>query len=228
MGATCGGGQYERSRTIIVEAKGTGKPCSGSLSMVDACNTWPCPLAPGSDDCQWGSWQSWGACDKCGGQRKRFRHIKVMAQNGGRECLPQASEEIAACPRSCHTRVFCTWGEWSEETPCSVTCGIGFVKRVRHLMKSDHPPKAVNLYQDAPKYAESEIQGGHRFREIVTSFACGGLFTFIAAWGRHIFRRAPQASSRTWRPGAFAANAETWLDGNSDEDMEESSRGLLE
>ena len=32
-------------------------------------------------DCMWGQWEMWGACDKCGGQRKRFRRVLWQEQD---------------------------------------------------------------------------------------------------------------------------------------------------
>merc|ERR1711865_1172872 len=75
----------------------------------------------------------WGACDKCGGQRKRTRQIFKMAEDGGNPCTPGASEETEKCKRQCHAPVFCAWSAWEEDGGCSVTCGTGTVKRVRYL-----------------------------------------------------------------------------------------------
>lgn len=43
----------------------------------------------------------WGACLKCSGERKRFRHILVYPAQGGRECAPADVEEVGSCPNPC-------------------------------------------------------------------------------------------------------------------------------
>lgn len=37
-------------------------------------------------DCVLGHWQSWGACNACGGERTRRRQVLTFPKNGGREC----------------------------------------------------------------------------------------------------------------------------------------------
>ena len=37
-------------------------------------------------DCVLGHWQSWGACNACGGERTRRRQVVTFPRNGGMEC----------------------------------------------------------------------------------------------------------------------------------------------
>merc|ERR1719361_2372546 len=93
---TCGRGQRERRRSIVEESKNGGSPCVDHLSETAGCDLAACAAHPGTD-CKWDAWSQWGACDKCGGQRKRFRHIAQMAKDGGEACDPGASDETARC-----------------------------------------------------------------------------------------------------------------------------------
>merc|ERR1712070_1211519 len=69
----CGPGEQKRSREVLREAQNNGSPCYGASAEVQQCQVKKCPPVPGPRPCQWGDWNEWGACDKCGGQRKRNR-----------------------------------------------------------------------------------------------------------------------------------------------------------
>merc|ERR1711957_575944 len=140
---TCAGGQHQRERVVKVEAKNGGSSCYGPLAEVDECNAGHCPTPPGPKPCIWGAWMGWGACDKCGGQRKRTRQILKMPEDGGEPCTPGASEETEKCKRQCHAPVYCAWSGWEEEGDCSVTCGVGTVKRIRYLQAHAQQPSGV-------------------------------------------------------------------------------------
>jgi len=128
----CGMGQTTKTRKILQEAKHGGEPCTGSLSVVSTCGS-ECPAPPNAAGCEWGEWNLWGACDKCGGQRKRVRQIKKMPEAGGDPCQPGAAMETEKCPRECHAEEFCEWSAWATDQPCSVECGAGFEMKSRHL-----------------------------------------------------------------------------------------------
>ncbi|CAE8621650.1 unnamed protein product [Polarella glacialis] len=105
--------------------------------------------------------QEWGACDKCGGQMKRFRRtaaagsqsshvikcgIEEVAFGSARSLLlrfpmrkPGAAEEIAECPRKCHELSYCAWGDWSPYSECTNTCGEGMKSRNRRLKVVNDP-----------------------------------------------------------------------------------------
>merc|ERR1712072_563814 len=111
----------------------------------------------------WGKWIEWGACDKCGGQMKRNRQIVQMAEKGGSLCSMAASEETKKCKRQCHKEVFCEWRDWEDEAPCSVSCGVGMIKRVRYLHATDKIPEIVmndavghHVHKDLKEHVELE------------------------------------------------------------------------
>jgi len=179
--ATCGSGQSERKRDIAVEPENGGSTCAGPLSQIEQCADEICPIPPGPKPCEWGVWMEWGACDKCGGQRKRNRQIVRMPEEGGTPCVAGASEETEECKRECHKQVFCAWNSWEDEGACSTSCGVGTVKRVRYLQVS-------NGEETSSVIAEAEIHDGIDFktspdnhlREVMLSFACGSVASFMA------------------------------------------------
>merc|ERR1712019_252548 len=85
-------------------------------------------------DCVYGDWENWNACGKCGGQRKRFRHIVQHAQDGEKNCEKFDSEELGACPFICEEKGHCVWSNWGEFGPCTAQCGKGKRMRMRSLV----------------------------------------------------------------------------------------------
>jgi len=134
----CGGGATYSSRTILTPGKDGGILCNGTFKKVEACNEQNCSAKQAllvGNDCSWAEWADWGACDRCGGQRKRFRHIGRQAGLGGNACAPAGTEEVQSCSRHCHNGGrFCSWAPWSLWSTCSATCGNGRLSRNRQLM----------------------------------------------------------------------------------------------
>merc|ERR1712048_352043 len=175
---TCGGGQRGRTRKVKTEAKAGGKPCGGedgALSETTGCNEGSCNAGVEVQDCTWGDWKNWGECDKCGGEKRRYRLITAMPKNGGKPCdknLPL--EEVGNCTRACHERQYCVWGDWGEYDACSVTCGEGYKKRERSLIAvSGDEPDTSRLFNDLIK--EKEQMQNENVQEMVLAFACGGV-----------------------------------------------------
>lgn len=156
----CGPGQTTRRRDIVTDAKNGGSPCLGVLEASAQCkDQLPCasrdhPPKP----CLWGDWSDWGACDRCGGEQKRYRHITQMPQYGGDECQPQASEEIGKCPRQCHDRFFCEWSAWEVVDTCSAACGPGFKSEQRVLKPTLKQPQQAQLGDDAGSQTRGLIE----------------------------------------------------------------------
>eukprot|EP01004_Peranema_trichophorum_P002386 NODE_144_length_3469_cov_340.552002_g122_i1.p1 GENE.NODE_144_length_3469_cov_340.552002_g122_i1~~NODE_144_length_3469_cov_340.552002_g122_i1.p1 ORF type:complete len:1105 (-),score=461.08 NODE_144_length_3469_cov_340.552002_g122_i1:155-2980(-) len=122
----CGGGYTTRNRGIIVQPRGTGKPC---LSTIDTkrCNTNPCPV-----DCQVSDWSSWSECTATCGGGKQYRTRKVVknSANGGSECPHQQETQscnVQVCPRDC------VMSEWTTFGACSKLCGRGTQIRTRTI-----------------------------------------------------------------------------------------------
>lgn len=144
--AQCGKGQKVRSREVRTMNSHGGRPCHVSLTEMAPCESKPCQLACTPRNCTWAEWGEWSACDKCGGQQKRFRHIKSTAACGGNRCEPGNAEVIAKCPRKCHELSYCVWGEWGKYAECTTTCGSGIKSRVRRLKVVNQPlPRVTGL-----------------------------------------------------------------------------------
>lgn len=187
----CGGGTQVLSRDILIEAQWGGKACEGPSKQMQACNTQECGSGR---DCMYKEWQEWGACNHCGGQRKRFRHISMPSYDG-KPCTQANTEEVQNCSRRCHGNHYCVWDTWSLWSSCSVTCGTGRQNRKRNLVLSEHQPhvpledykyvmqKFEALQLDMQRRSQSHNQalvlcflGG-----LVCFFAAGATFRFFVA-----------------------------------------------
>jgi len=132
----------------------------------------------------WGKWIEWGSCDKCGGQMRRNRQIVQMAEKGGRMCQMGASEETRKCKRQCHKAVYCEWKDWEDEAPCSVSCGVGMIKRVRLLQPTDKAPEVI-MDDEIEEHVDDDLQEllakdqRRRLKQVVMSFACGSIGSFV-------------------------------------------------
>lgn len=154
--------------------------CEGAMAEVAQCQLEVCPIPPGPKPCVWGVWLEWGACDKCGGERKRSRQITRMPDAGGSPCETHASEETEKCKRQCHKPIYCEWGKWEEQDKCSVSCGEGIVTRVRYLQISERPTGLISKVEDLNlRMKNQEVFEGKRTREVILSFAAGGLASFV-------------------------------------------------
>lgn len=182
--ATCGGGQRTRRRDIKTEAKGTGLACDANLMEVDGCKDEVCddhsPL-----DCEWGQWSEWGACDKCGGEKRRYRHIKQMPRFGGQACGYQASEEFIACPRHCHERVFCAWQDWKEWDDCTASCGSGTRMRSRKLELTAEKPIEVK-YEELQMHTD-QLEA-NKMQDVLTAFAAGSVSFVLVMLSARVLR----------------------------------------
>jgi len=202
----CGGGQTQRIRRIVTEPKGGGIPFSGPLEQTDGCNLDPC-LVNGTAPipCTWGDWSEWGACDKCNGQRHRFRNIKTMPEFGGAPCLLHKTEETERCARNCHGPLWCSWGDWSSYAECTKTCGKGTMKRERHLTLSESEPELDAIAEKyvvmTDKMSEFEAVIESRPKDLATSFVAG-FFSLVAGFGAlRFFRKS--ADSKTYQLAAM-------------------------
>lgn len=212
--ATCGSGSHSRYREIVHERFAGGKACEGPLAVQQTCNNLECEAQCQPVDCLWADWTSWSACDKCGGQRKRFRHVSALPVCGGKLCDPTLAEETTNCTRMCHEPIYCGFGEWESWSVCDATCGEGVRMRSRQLelhvkdntqsdvfrTLSDNAEEAddVEALQARIERLASETQALERRRaqEMMVAFGCGfgaiiiGMTLFRAA------RRLDLTSSR--------------------------------
>lgn len=129
---TCGGGKQYRTRTCTRPSpQYGGLNCSGlgpEREDVD-CNQNPCPINGGYSE-----WSDYSACSvSCNsGKETRTRMCnRPPPQHGGKDCsLYGPAKET----RSCFIKV-CpvdgNYGNWSEFSPCTKTCGRGLKTRTR-------------------------------------------------------------------------------------------------
>lgn len=193
-----------RMRRITSEAKSGGAPCNTTIGETMACGIDPCRLGKKTVNCLWGDWGNWGACDKCGGEKRRYRHIEKMPENGGAACENQPSEEFSNCTRHCHDRQYCVWSDWSGYGDCTTTCGPGYQKRDRTLKLLQAAPPPVKdpskLYEDLRSQAQ-QVQSS-RTQEMVIAFACGCVsFVVMLSAGRALRSSASVVGTNTREMG---------------------------
>jgi len=138
---SCGGGQKNRSRVVLVSPRGGGKLCEPhAMADTAPCNTQSCGHTV---DCVLGFWADWGACScSCNGIRQRQRHIETYPEMGGNGCsdsLKQVEgcnldkcgedEESSGGPMNCLLAPFSTWSE------CSAKCNTGIQTRTRDVAR---------------------------------------------------------------------------------------------
>ncbi|CAE7853229.1 HMCN1 [Symbiodinium necroappetens] len=138
--ASCGTGQQVKERTIIQPPSKGGFGCSAALSITRQCANQPCHDECIPTDCLWTDWSHWGACNQCGGERQRVRHISQHPACGGQACHHGNAVEVAKCPRTCTDKTYCIWESWSEYGPCTATCGAGQQSRTRRLHPTTQAP----------------------------------------------------------------------------------------
>lgn len=198
--ATCGGGQHIRSRKIEQHPTNGGKGCDDALSEIKECARGECG-GPAPSDCKFGEWEDWGECDKCSGERRRFRSILAYPSNGGKECDPTVTVELGKCPRRCNHQKLCEWDDWGAWSGCTVNCGKGGKRRRRrylHLteagqeMLPEHLAEVMRGYESLRERATA--LEAHHAHEVLISFvagcatilgALGGLRAWSTTRGRH-------------------------------------------
>jgi len=212
--ATCDGGQQSRARSIQGDPAVSGPDCLGALSETRGCSTKPCPVLCTPVDCQWGHWSQWSACDKCGGEKKRTRHVQVLPTCLGKPCAAEAAEEATNCTRKCHEPTYCAFGDWKDWGLCSTSCGHGIRSRIKNL-ELRSAPEAIRVLtagsneKDAvfsQKFDQLEQMADtlqtRRLQEMVVAFACGLMSLVVGLFLVRIVRR-PRSGYTVLDPNAM-------------------------
>jgi len=97
--STCGGGNRQRSKRVLVSMQYKGDQC-GSVNEGENCNVDACDA-----DCVLGEWSKWGQCSQqCNSGYRRRRKAIVVPKRGAGKCPSQYSR-IRQETRSCNRRV---------------------------------------------------------------------------------------------------------------------------
>jgi len=132
-------GMHERHRSIAGAAQYGGKPCKGPEVEAEPCLT-DCGSLP-LRDCEYSEWTQWSACPvTCGGggtdqdtNLVRYRTVTQFPQGGGRSCNGGVVQEQPCALSPCPEKIDCAWGDWSEYSACTATCGGGETSRSRQI-----------------------------------------------------------------------------------------------
>jgi len=123
----------QTSRRIIKHIAEDGIVCKGDVQKLQSCTVREVP-DEGPIDCEWGAWSPWTSCSKscAGGKQQSFRTFHRTPDRGGKSCAGTFMKEQDCQQHSCPgdwrpgpETIDCQWSDWTEATPCSVTCGIG-------------------------------------------------------------------------------------------------------
>lgn len=135
---TCGGGQTQRSRFVLVPSDEGGEPCADVMSEVNECPSKPCEQTT-CQDCEWEQWSEWSECPatSCVGQKYRRRAVMRAPDSCGRPCDESHSKETAPCTSACQEGArpgfYCAWAEWADMGGCAAECGATTRLRSRNL-----------------------------------------------------------------------------------------------
>jgi len=133
-------GTQERARSVHVFNSHGGKPCSGALRQVRACQdagAKGCSKLEGDVDCVLSAWSLWNECtNSCGGgQHFRNRHVVQQAHGVGERCIGNMREVESCGADSCSgtAPTDCVWEDWSPFSACTASCGGGQMTRHRAI-----------------------------------------------------------------------------------------------
>uniref|UniRef100_A0A7M5V4H0 VWFA domain-containing protein n=1 Tax=Clytia hemisphaerica TaxID=252671 RepID=A0A7M5V4H0_9CNID len=132
---TCGKGSHYRKRKCVGQYYG-GKYCDGKDTEYKDCRVAYCPIHG-----HWGKWSGFSTCSKTCGKGTRYRSRKCEGQKYGGDYCPGKDEEY----KDCHIKEYCAidgyWGEWSDFSTCSKTCGKGDHYRTRKCIGKNYGGK---------------------------------------------------------------------------------------
>nr|XP_022322237.1 hemicentin-1-like isoform X1 [Crassostrea virginica] len=125
---SCGEGVHERQRACDnPPSQFGGQYCLGDNTQLKMCSVQQCAV-----DGMWGQWNHWTACSQScgGGVRTRTRSCDSPAPlYGGSPCSGRGSLIDYCNPQPCP--VHGNWAGWESWGACSVSCGVGLMKRFR-------------------------------------------------------------------------------------------------
>ncbi|CAJ1459864.1 unnamed protein product [Effrenium voratum] len=167
----------KRVRKISQMAVHGGRACSGPLEEVES-------IPPITTDCEVSEWTMWDSCD-----RSRNRYITSLRSADGQGCelglgMTQKCDGDHFCGKT-----DCRWGEWSQWSGCTCSCGGGQQTRTRHIARAPRngglPCEEGDKEQLAPCNVQEcgttqcrDGQWGEWTEWSPCSVSCGGGVTF--------------------------------------------------
>ncbi|XP_068740870.1 A disintegrin and metalloproteinase with thrombospondin motifs adt-1-like isoform X2 [Montipora capricornis] len=109
-----------------------GRPCQGISVQTKSCQLPTCP-----PHVSWGPWNPWSLCSKTCGTGSQSRNRTCNGGIPGQGQCPGSDEETRNCNTQSCPVINGGWGQWSNWSSCSVSCGPGTRIRTR---RCDSPP----------------------------------------------------------------------------------------
>eukprot|EP01062_Namystynia_karyoxenos_P036408 TRINITY_DN26517_c0_g1_i2.p1 TRINITY_DN26517_c0_g1~~TRINITY_DN26517_c0_g1_i2.p1 ORF type:complete len:1483 (+),score=380.93 TRINITY_DN26517_c0_g1_i2:63-4451(+) len=127
--APCGGGWHTRERVVLTDPTASGRACGETVQRRE-CNDHSC-----SQDCRVTPWSNWSACSvNCGGgEQVSTRSIQQSAAGSGTPCPTNLVRRRVCNTDSCGSD--CQVSAWSTFSACTVSCGGGFRRRQRTVLR---------------------------------------------------------------------------------------------
>ncbi|XP_035212991.1 spondin-1-like isoform X5 [Stegodyphus dumicola] len=155
---SCGHGFKMRSRQYTNKKKAEMVGCTVQLVDKEPCN----PPCVGNISCRTTEWGEWSECSVTCGKGLRTRSRKYLDNRARKTCAFELMEkETCMAPKAvCDTEPIrpnstCAVTQWSEWSPCTVTCGKGLKVRTRLYLKTSAMSVCnVELMQKAPCTAD--------------------------------------------------------------------------
>lgn len=129
---TCGEGIRMRNRSYLMEKKAEMMGCITQLVEKELCEV----ECFGGFSCETTNWSEWSECSVTCGKGFRMRNRRYVNSMSRKSCtLSLIEKEVCMTDSECENKEVidarCSVTQWSEWSPCTVTCGKGMKVRTR-------------------------------------------------------------------------------------------------